>query len=183
MKRNAGWQNSRRLTAILIAFVVLILPHVLISLPGVRKSDSRPLILGLFFVSFSSAICWCGIDPRSRMLRNIASYDDPKYDSVRPTIVRKLRLFCIGMGVFVFWSLALPWVAASIRMVKGEKPVEVVGVVETARGAWYFQSVTLSSAGGQYELFYSLAPLRVGETYGLEVFPNSNLVLDFRQLS
>ena len=178
---------NRRSIAILIVLIILVVPHVLISLPGIPKSESRPLTLGALFVSVSLALCWCGLDPRSRMLGYIASYDDPKYDSARPKIVRTLRLGCIGFGVFVFSFLALPFVAVSIRIVTGQKPIEIVGVVERnsspSYGAYFDQSVTLSSVGGQYELFYSLVPLRVGDTYELEVLTNSHLVLDFHKLS
>jgi hypothetical protein len=169
----------------LIVFSVFVLPHILISLPGVSKFQSRPLTLGLLFIASSIGLCWYGLNPRSRILGPGALLNQPEYDAVRPKWVVGGRLLFIVLGIALFANFGIPFAAASVRVAKGQKPVEVTGmIVRNGSGPWFvLQSVTLSRDGGKYQVFYSLAPLRVGDTYELETLPGSNLVLDFHRLS
>jgi hypothetical protein len=162
----------------LVVFSALILPHILISLPRISKLESRPLTLGTLFIASGIGLCWYGLDPRSRILGPGALHNK----------VIAARLFMVVLGIIVFSNLGIPFATASVRVARGQKPIEVAGTIErnggSAFGAWFFlQSVTLSPDGGRYQLYYSLTPLRVGESYELEMLPNSHLVLDFHKLS
>jgi len=172
----------------LIVLSVFILPHILISLPGVSRLQSRPLILSAVFISMGIGFCSYGLNPRSRILGPTALLNQPQYDAVRPRWVIVIRLLSVVTGVVIFGNFGIPFATASVRVARGQKPVEITGTIVRNRGgvfgaSFVLQSVTLSSNSHQYQIFYSLAPLRVGETYELEVLPNSDLVLDFHRLS
>ena len=122
------------------------------------------------------------------MLGPTASLLDSKYNAVRPSIVFGIRAFWVVLGVSLLMYIGLPFALVSIRLAKGEKPVEVIGTVQQNStpgfGAWFLlQNVKLSPDGPEYELYYSPEPLRYDERYELVVLPNSNLILDFRKLS
>ena len=180
--------KSKKGVALTIVLLGAVLPHLVISLTGFRAYVTRPIVMSLLFTGFSITLSWWGLDPQSRMLTRVGAFeafDEPRYRATRPRIRLIPRAIFLGVGIFSFVYLALLFVIDSIRIARGEKPTPVVGTLvknsSDAFGAWYFnQSLVLSSGPNEYELWYSLKPLRVGETYQLYVLQNSNLALDFR---
>jgi len=181
---------NKKAVALTIVVLGVVLPYIVISLPGVPKSITRPIMVGVTSLVLTGAALWWGLDPKSRMLVRLGTFESfkgPEYDASRTGIVLTVRAIFIGFGLLCLASGPLPLAGDSIRILRGEKPTHIVGTVvknsSPAFGAWYLnQSVTLSSGSTEYKLYYSLQPLRIGETYELDVLPSSRLVLDFRGL-
>src|SRR5579862_6079650 len=178
---------NKGLTKLAIPFLLL-LPYILLALPGVPKAQSRPIIMAALWIGCSAGTCWWGLDPRNEMLGPRASLLDSKYDAVRPRVVFVIRAFWVALGVSLFIYMGMPFALVSMRLAKGEKPTEVVGTVlqnsTPGFGAWFLlQKVKLSTNNQEYELYYSLVSLRYDERYELVTLPSSNLILDFRKLN
>jgi hypothetical protein len=171
----------------LFLFLFLVLPYIIVSLPGVPQWFGRTIATSMFIVLMPAFMLWYGLSPRTKMIGASGKLSQPQYDSVRPTIEKNIRVFFVLVGVVSFVYLTVPFGTDLVRLMGDEKPLNITGAVKDKSvplfGLWFLnQAVHISQETKvKYNLYYSWKPLRVGETYQFVVLPRSRVILEFRE--
>jgi hypothetical protein len=170
---------------LILFFLIFVIPFGLVFLPDVSQASSRLVGVSLFIFSMTGAIFWFALSPKSKIIRPGGKLNQPQFDGSRQQIERGIRIVIVLFGLWLFFTLTIPFARDLLVFVNGTKPVVVAGttVEQTAPflGLWFLeQSVKTSKDGTSLLLFYSLQPLHVGQKYEFTVLPRSGVVLDFR---
>jgi len=167
--------------------LLFVVPYVVISLPGVPEWLGRLIATSLLIFLVPAGAFWSGLSPKTKILEG-GKLDQPQYDKVRPIIKRNIRILVVACGVFFSLYFTYPLTVDLVRLAGGEKPLRITVVAKDVSvpvfGVWFLnQSVRVSEqSNATYNLYYSLKPVRVGESYEFVVFPYSRLILQFREV-
>jgi hypothetical protein len=166
---------------------VFVIPFLIVSLPAIPQWLGRTIATSILMFSFTVGVFWYGLSSRTKMILPSGKLSRPEYDSVRPTIERNIRVLVVLFGAFFFYYLTFPFSVDLARLVGGETPFRITGVVRNTSvplfGLWFLeQSVRVfPETNVKYQLYYSWKPLRVGQTYEFAVLPRSRVIIQFRE--
>jgi hypothetical protein len=88
---------------------VLVIPFVIVSLPGLPQWLGRTIATSILLFSFTVGVFWYGLSPRTKMILPSGKFSQPQYDSLRPSIERNIRVLVVLFGVFIFYYLTFPF--------------------------------------------------------------------------
>jgi hypothetical protein len=156
----------------------------MVSLPGIPQWLGRTIATSILIFAFTASIFWYALSSKTKMILPSGKLSQPQYDGVRPTIERNLRVLVVLFGAFVSYYITIPFSVDLARLVGGETPFGVTGIVTSKSvplfGLWFLeQSVRVSGEMKAKYLYYSWEPIRIGETYDFVVLPRSRVVIEF----
>jgi hypothetical protein len=167
------------------AIVLLVIPYLLLSVPGVPPPLGRTIGASILCLGAASFFILGGLVPKLKLISVGPKLRRPEFDDIRPMLERRLRLIAIGLGVFMLF-LARPLVVDVVHLCKGERPVQIVEIPRSTSsvfGLWFLvQFVNVSPSEPSHTLIYSVSPIRAGRKYEFLLLPRSHLILDFHEL-
>lgn len=166
--------------------LIFVVPFVIVSVPGIPQGLGRLIATSILIFSLTAGIFWYGLSSKTKMILPSGKLSKPEYDGVRPTVERNIRVLVVLFGAFFSYYLTVPFSMDLARLMGGEKPSTLTGVVKSRSvpllGLWFIeQSVRVFPETKAKYLFYSWQPLRVGETYELGVLPRSRVIVEFHE--
>jgi len=168
---------------LIFLLLIFVIPFVIVSVPGIPPSAARIIATSIFIFSVTVGIFWYGLTSKTKMILASGKLSRPEYDDVRPKIERNIRILVVLFGAFFCYYITFPFSIDLARLVAGETPLKITGIVSSRYSRLWFveQSVRVApETKVKYYLFYSWRPLRVGENYELFVLPHSRVIVEFR---
>jgi hypothetical protein len=165
--------------------LVLVVPYILLSLPGVPPWLGRTIAISILAFASTSFCFLAGLIPKMSLISVGPKLRRPEFDAIRPKLERNLRLFVLGLGALVFFFFTLPITEDVIHLCAGEKPVQIVETplsASTPFGVWFLvQFIRFSPTEGSYSLLYSFTRVHAGKKYEFLTLPESHMVLEFHE--
>lgn len=168
----------------LIAGVIFLAPYLVLSLSRVPQALGRGVIVSIWLFGFPVAIGWFAL--KSQMIRPGGKLYQPRFDAVRPTIERNIRILAMAFGVFFVYFATLPFARDLIQLASGEASLQITSQVKLKESGYrnlVEKTIGFSEGGKNYYLWYPSKSIQVGRTYEFVALPRSRIILDYRELN
>jgi hypothetical protein len=139
----------------LVAVVIFLAPYLILSSSRVPQELGRGIIVSIWLFCFPVAISWFAL--KSQMIRPGGKLYQPRFDDVRPTIERNIRILVMAFGVFFVYFATLPFARDLIQLASGEAPLQITSQVKLQESGYrnlVEKTIGLSQGGKNYYLWY-----------------------------